>query len=163
MPRPIRHVGNARGTTRCWQNAPRHRPRHVPLFDVHDGDDRQTGTTWQAQGLSCCSGCEVEAVSGWPHKSSRETLARRGRDPGPLRSESIPGVITKETALARLPPSELKLDAPVAVDVGGGQDRLEQRLGAAGVEGLDVLEEGAHACGEGADRLLPLALLRDTN
>ena len=40
----------------------------------------------------------------------------------------ITGVITKETALARLLSSELQLDAPVAVDVRSREDRLQQRL-----------------------------------
>ncbi len=55
--------------------------------------------------------------------------------------------------------SELQLDPPVAVDVCRGEDRLQQRLGAARVQRLDVLEELAHARGERADRLLALALL----
>ena len=56
----------------------------------------------------------------------------------------------------REPLPELELDAPVAVDVRCREDRLEQCLGAARVEGLDVLEEPAHAGGERADRLLAL-------
>ena len=63
--------------------------------------------------------------------------------------------------LASLLSSELKLDAPVAVDVRCREDRLEQRLGPAGVELLDDLEERAHAGGKRADRLLALALLRE--
>ena len=57
--------------------------------------------------------------------------------------------------------SELELDAPVAVDVGGGEDRLQECLGPPRVELLDVLEERAHARGERADRLLALPLLRE--
>ena len=61
--------------------------------------------------------------------------------------------------LASSLPSELELDAPITIDVRGREDRLEQRLGPARVELLDVLEERAHAGGERADRLLALVLL----
>ena len=50
--------------------------------------------------------------------------------------------------LASSLPSELELDASIPVDVRGREDRLQQRLGAARVENLDVLEERAHAGGE---------------
>ena len=63
--------------------------------------------------------------------------------------------------LASLLSSELKLDAPIAVDVRCREDRLQQRLGPPRVESLDVLEERSHAGGERADRLLALPLLRE--
>ena len=98
-----------------------------------------------------------ETIHAWRQTAVYCTTAGRmegnGRDParGPTSVTTtnlvITGVITKETSLARLLPSELELDPPVAIDVGGAEDRLQQRLGAAGVEGLDVLEERAHACG----------------
>ena len=62
---------------------------------------------------------------------------------------------------ASLLSSELKLDAPVAVDVRCREDRLEQRLGEARVERLNVFEERPDAGGERADRLLALPLLRE--
>ena len=63
--------------------------------------------------------------------------------------------------LANLLSSKLQFDAPVAVDVRCREDRLEERLGAARVERLDVLEERPHAGGEGANGLLSLPLLRE--